>query len=111
MTLLQFIVFSLATWRVSSLFVNEDGPWFIFDKLRESVGIQRLTTAYQGYFVPKKFFPQLLSCVWCFSMYAGAGWVLFFFFLPTVAQWIAFPFAFSSVTIFVNLVVERLKDK
>ena len=39
--LLPFVIISLAGWTISSLLVNEDGPYAIFTRLREWVGVQQ----------------------------------------------------------------------
>lgn len=53
-------LFGLATWRVSSLLVHEDGPYAVFRRMREA---------------SKSFeiFWQLFQCVWCTSVWIGGG--------------------------------------
>lgn len=101
MTPFQLIVFGLATWRVASLFVNEDGPWFIFNKLRHRAGIRNME-------IGPGFLAQLLSCIWCFSLYAGVGWILFYLWQPTIAFLCACAFALSAIAIFISAVLDRL---
>lgn len=48
---------SLATWRLTSLLVQERGPYAVFENLRRE---------YQGTELGK-----LLSCVWCSSIWAA----------------------------------------
>lgn len=56
MTLFDALTVALATWRVSSLFTQEDGPYNIFGRLRER-------TTLGG----------ALECLWCASVWvAGA---------------------------------------
>lgn len=119
MTLLQIIVFGLATWRVSSLLVNEDGPWFIFLRIREWSGIE-LHPVNPNYYhaastewipwVPQRLIPQILSCVWCTSIYVGLVWSVFFLLSPAIAFYIALSFALSTCAIVLSLVVEKLKN-
>lgn len=49
----------LATWRLTSLFAEEEGPWDIFVKFRFKVSGRLL--GMKG-----------ASCIWCVSMYASA---------------------------------------
>lgn len=91
----SFVVLALATWRVSSLLVNEDGPFGIFDRIR-------------SLHEPDSQVAEVLSCVWCTSIYVGAFWTILFFVSP-LALWFAIPFALSCITIVVHLFVERLK--
>jgi Protein of unknown function (DUF1360) len=52
---LQLLVSVLATWRVSHLLSNEDGPWDIVIRIRKQLG--------QG------FFGTLLDCFYCLSIW------------------------------------------
>lgn len=70
----------MATWRISSLLVNEEGPLEIFVKLR-------LFAA--GY-------TDLFTCIWCFSVWLGAAFTLLYWYLPEAAFWVALPFALST---------------
>lgn len=116
MTLLQIVVFALATWRISSLLVNEDGPRKIFYMWRVYAGIVPVTNIRydmpnEHYFeISEDFLAQVLSCVWCTSIYVGAAWVVFFLTFPTIAFYAATPFALSACAILFNLVVEKLKS-
>lgn len=112
MTLLEIAVFGLATWRIASLFVNESGPWFVFERLRTWSGIYWHLSKDGGdiLIVPDKFLPQVISCVWCLSLYIGAAWVQFFVFFPTAAFYVALPFALSTIVILIDLVIVNLKS-
>lgn len=70
MMLLDFVLISLATWRVSSLITHEDGPGNIFARVRRAVGAER-PGEMTGVAI-------LFTCVWCMSV-----WVAFFV-APTV---------------------------
>lgn len=115
MSVLHLVVFALATWRISSLFVSEDGPFFIFENLRTRSGIEyhlvsnRTSVTDQIKIVPDKFFSQLLSCIWCISPYVGASWLIFFLISPLAAFFFAIPFALSACAILFNLIIEKLK--
>ena len=96
------IVLTLATWRVAAMFTKETGPWHVFEKLRELSGIQHGQDG-NVLVVPMKFFAELLSCVWCFSIYSATFWVLLYLALPwQLGAWIALPFALSSIAIFID---------
>lgn len=123
MDLLQLLIFILATWRVASLLVNEDGPWFIFERLRTWSGIywhtpmpyhiesQRYATEMDAVrIVPNRFWPQLLSCVWCCSVWVGIIWAILFRISPWNTIILASPFAFSAGAILFNLVIEKLNN-
>lgn len=117
MDVLDLLIYILATWRISSLLVNEDGPWFIFERLRTWSGIYYHTLSKNYHVdpdeyikvVPDKFLPQLLSCVWCCSIWAGIVFVIFIRLSPWGAFYFALPFALSAGAIVLNLVVEKLQ--
>lgn len=54
----------LSVWRVTHLFVAEDGPWNLFARLRRRVG--------------EGFFASLLDCFYCLSLWVSAplAWVV-----------------------------------
>lgn len=62
------ILLVLATWRLSSLLVNEDGPLDIFVKLRKYIGVE--TNAY-GVDVGQNVVAKVFTCIWCMSVWVG----------------------------------------
>lgn len=89
---LEFIVAALATFRLSLLVTKEDGPAFVFRKLRR-VPPKRSATA------------TWLSCIFCFSMTAsalvcGALWLAGT--RQHWAQWFVTWCALSAVAIILN---------
>ena len=88
-----YILTALATWRISSLLVHEDGPFNIFKRLRKLAGLENVVE------IPDGFFPGVLSCVWCASLWVGAVWTLVWWLAPTAVEWLALPFALSALAI------------
>lgn len=80
MDFLTLLVLILATWRISSLLVSEDGPFKIFARFR--ILIIRFT--------------EVFSCLWCASIWIGLGFTILYTRAPEVAFWIALPFALSA---------------
>lgn len=102
---IELIVLALATWRVSSLLVREQGPFFIFQRLRGLTGITH--DPFGGLVkIPDTFFAGILSCVWCASIWVGAGWVLAWYFLPKITVLVATIFALSSGAIVLDRLFE-----
>lgn len=70
--LVQVAIVGLASWRVAAFLVYEDGPGGIFERFRVLMGIPSDGGEIHG------FFPLLLSCIWCTSVWAaflmGALW-------------------------------------
>ena len=55
------LIIGFAAWRVAHLLVEEDGPFDIFEKLRQFAGVR--SGLVEG------FWPKLFSCVWCMSVW------------------------------------------
>lgn len=97
MTLTVLLVLGLACWRITSLFVSETGPFDVFLRIREAAGIGHDEND-RPYMYPDTFFAQLLSCVWCFSMWAALLSVFYWFF-PTVTVAVALIPALSAIVV------------
>lgn len=91
MTWLNFILGSLATFRLALLVSKEDGPYFIFKKIRKLP--DKGTATEKG-----------LACIFCTSIYSSSLVTLFFWWMGEIkgAYWILYWLAFSSVAIFMN---------
>lgn len=101
MTTATIVIFGLATWRVSSLLVGEDGPFYIFRKIREKFGITHDENG-KPLAIPDGFFAQLLSCVFCASIWIGTGWLVFWLLSPDIAVKFAAVFSFSTIAILLD---------
>lgn len=95
------LVLGLATWRVSAMLTKESGPFHIFEKMRELIGIRHDIDG-NVLQIPNKLFAELFSCVWCISIWAAVFWTVFWFFLPDIAFYAALPFAISTAVILID---------
>ena len=96
---MSFVIYALATWRISSMFVDEPGPFRIFVKIRELVGITHDSDD-QVEIIPSGFLPGIFSCVWCFSLWSGFFWTLVS--LSSYGEMFALPFALSTCGILLH---------
>jgi len=94
----EVIIFGLATWRIASMLVQEDGPYNIFKKLRELTGIRHDESG-NVFSIPERFMPELLSCVWCSSIWVSFGWLLLWLAWPDLSLKLAMAFSFSTIAI------------
>src|SRR6185295_2203446 len=80
-----------ATYRLSLLFSREDGPAFLFSKLR------KLPSS-------KSSLKHGLSCEWCVSIWMGALVSMYLFWLQIVpgAEWPLYWLAMSAISIICN---------
>jgi hypothetical protein len=101
-----YLFLALATWRTATLLVVEPGPFMIFYKLRVWAGIEYDQNHEIPELVPETFFAQLLSCVWCATIWTGIGWTLLYLLLPDIALYASLPFAFSAAAILFDRVLQ-----
>lgn len=102
----ELVIFGLTVWRISSLFVNERGPFNVFVKIRELSGLMHDERG-EVYMIPDTLLAGILSCVWCCSIWIGIGWAVFWIFFPILALKIAVPFAFSAVAILLETMIRK----
>lgn len=97
--LIAVLVISPACWRISSLVIGEDGPWFIFDRIRQLVG----AGDYNNHPLPdRRWYIGIFECVWCCSMWVGIGYALVYFINPSVAMYLSLPFTLSALAILID---------
>lgn len=91
MTLL--IIVTLATWRLSSLLSNEEGPFGVFEKFRELVGVR-----YNQYSEPYGLngLADGVLCLWCNSVWFSTALVLCCWFAGEVTSWLVPFYALAS---------------
>ena len=92
MTLVEFLVLALATWRVSSMLVEEDGPFECLEKLRHWLGVRYDE---QSYAYGENELAKMLTCIWCVAPFVGLFWAIFWLALPKAAFVAALPFALT----------------
>ena len=81
---LDLIILGLATYRISHMIVWEDGPFKIFMKM-------------QSWCERNDFLTDLLSCVWCLSVWVGAILVFSAIMDKIVTIYLMLPFALSAI--------------
>jgi hypothetical protein len=67
MDLETLIIAILATWRVSCMIYFDPGPFELFERLRENLGVY--ITDKSG--KPKTFLARQFSCFWCITFYVA----------------------------------------
>lgn len=86
MTAERWIIAALACWRITSLFLREDGPFAVFVHLRT---LARRYSVFDG----------ALACFWCGSVWFAIGVTLV---ALTDYWWVLAPFSLSAVAILVE---------
>jgi len=97
--LLEFVVLALATWRITSLISEEEGPGKLLLRLRHMLGVEYDEHSYP---VGRNELARMVICGWCLSVWVGLAWTLFYVLAAPIAFWCALPFAFSTVAVWVS---------
>lgn len=95
MSIIEFVVLSLATWRLSSLLIEEEGPFEILEKLRHRLGVRwdETSTHVHG----QNELATTLTCLWCTSLWAALAWAIFWLLAPRIAFVVALPLALTAL--------------
>lgn len=96
---MEFLILMLATFRITSLLVDEDGPLSLFSRFRQLVGVR---VDKNGETYGKNVIATGLTCLWCTSVWVGIAWAIAYFFSPNGTILIAMPLALSSGAILVS---------
>lgn len=101
---LDLLLAALAVWRLGLLLTRERGPFDVFLCLRTRAGIEHDEEGRPLRWSENRFWPSLLSCLWCCSVWCGVGCTLLLLVAPFWAVWIFTPLALSAAA----LLFERL---
>jgi hypothetical protein len=102
LTLIDFTLVTLATWRLTRLFVYDAITKFFREQFWDVVKVGRGYDLEKPKFGPRRTLADLLSCPWCFSTWAAAM-VIFFYLLTPYALYPIFILAVSAVATFFQL--------
>ena len=105
MNIIDLLILSLATWRLSSLIATpgDDGPWEMFLRFRRIMGV-RLDDDTGIYYGTNELARGIL-CVWCTSVWVGFGLGILYLVLGVPTVYVAFPFALSGAAIIIERIV------
>lgn len=105
MSLTIFFLLGLTAWRFASLVANEDGPWMVFKRFRQSA--EHWCNKYK--FCRELGLHELVTCEWCNSIWIGIGLTLLYLRIGDTILYLSLPFALSTVAIVIKYVVELLQ--
>ncbi len=120
-SLLEFLYYALAVWRLSYMLVEEDGPFEMFNGLRWLVGTRWIvpssvvlqpvkTTWFDQHWFDKPHWllaivktPYgILDCIYCCSAWVAGGFLILHHFLPLATDVASVWLALSAVAIFIK---------
>lgn len=80
----RFIIGCLALWRISSLLVEERGPYNIFRQIREKFGIVEDSDGQKLGYNEDNVIGMALTCTWCTSLWMAPAILLIEYVAPAV---------------------------
>jgi hypothetical protein len=106
MSTTEFLILSLATYRITNLFVddNEGGPRDILHTLRYYAGVRYDEKS-------RKFgtnmFSRAMTCFWCFSVWVGVAVLVVSLIPKNVGLFILLPFSLSGAALIAKGYVDK----
>lgn len=107
LTLVDFSLITLATWRLIRLFVYDPITKFLREQFYDLKKVGKGMVLEKPKFGPRRTIADLLSCPWCFGMWAAAS-VTFFYLLTPYAYYITIFLAISAVASFLQILTNMV---
>ncbi len=107
LTLVDFTLITLATWRLIRLFVYDNITKFLREQFYDVKKVGKGYTLEKPKYGPRRTLADLLSCPWCFGMWAAAL-VVFFYLLTPYAYYATLFLAISSVATFLQILTNMI---
>ena len=101
-TLTEFILLSLATFRITHLFVYDS----IFSSIKAPLYTEVVVDE-EVYLSPKNKLGEMLSCHWCTSVWVSLFLFLLFIYVPIISSPFITVFAISGVACLCQMVKSR----
>lgn len=100
----------LATWRLSNLLANEDGPFHFFKGLRFRIARLEVRSRRKNGLLSRLHLYEGVNCEYCNSMWFGIAFTAVYFFVGSVFLWLLLPLVISTGVILIKHVVFLLKS-
>jgi hypothetical protein len=110
LALTDFVLMTLATWRLTRLFVYDAITKFFREQFFDTVKVGRGYDLEKPKYGPRRTLADLLTCPWCFGTWAAAT-VIFFYLLTDYAFYPVLILAISAVATFLQLLSNLVGHK
>ncbi|WP_045519718.1 DUF1360 domain-containing protein [Neobacillus niacini] len=109
--LLNFIIVTLACFRLTRLFVFDKITEFLRAPFFDEIEEENEEGTKEVYYLPKKtpikkFIGELLSCYWCTGVWVSAALVIGYLFLPVIFVPIILVFAVAGLAAIVESLIQ-----
>lgn len=101
------LLYGMTVWRITKMITEEAGPFKMFTHFRRIVA--KIEHDDQGLptFYPDTMIADLLSCVWCSSVWVGMGLLAVQLLLPHYFIPLCLPFFGSTIAIIIDGRISR----
>lgn len=115
-TLINLIILSLASFRLTRLIVFDKVTEFIREPFFDEVQEENSEGQMEIYYLPKQgrikgFFGELLSCYWCTGIWCATVIVVFYYLFPGCAAPICLILAVSGIASILETIVQYYVEK
>ncbi len=110
LTMVDFTLMTLATWRLTRLFVYDAITKFFREQFWDVVKVGKGFALEKPKFGPRRTLADLLSCAWCFGMWAAAS-VIFFYLLTPFAIFPIMLLAMGAVASLLQIISNLIGHK
>ena len=107
LTVTDFVLITLASWRVTRLFVDDLMTKWFREQFYDVKKVGKGYTLVKPPTGPRRTLADLFSCPWCFGMWAAAS-VTFFYLLTPYAFYFVLFFAISAVASFLQILTNMI---
>ncbi len=108
--LVDYVLITLATWRLIRLFVYDAITKFFREQFLDVKVVGKRSVLEKPERGPRRTISDLLSCPWCFGVWAGAV-VVFFYLITLYAIYPVIFLALSAVASFLQLLANLVGHK
>ena len=108
--LVDYVLITLATWRLTRLFVYDAVTKFFREQFWDAKKVGRGHRLEKPKTGPRRTLADLLDCPWCFGVWAGAT-VTFFYLLTPYAIFPVIILALSGVATFLQLLANLVGNR
>ena len=110
-TLTDFIILTLALFRLNQLFVYDQATQFIRDLFVDIKEKHHHLERHQKPFGLERSFSDIFACPWCFSLWGGSIFVWAYIMYPGIMLYVALLLALSGVATYLQLGANLLGSK
>ena len=110
LAVVDYVLITLASWRLTRLFVYDAVTRFFREQFWDVVKVGRSNELQKPKTGPRRTLADLLDCPWCFGMWATAT-VTFFYLLTSFAVFPVVLLALSGVATFLQLLANLVGHK